>query len=70
MSILSNTTRLREPSRLERPEGLPDESSGNLFTYGSARGTAPGRFSLRAICGYTVSIRIMGRLFSGVGYHA
>ena len=62
MSILSNTTRLRGRSRPVRPEGLPDESSGNLFTYGLARETASGRFSLRVICGYIATIRITGAL--------
>jgi hypothetical protein len=54
MSILSNTTRRRKRSRLKRPEGLPGESSGYLFTYSPMRETASGCFSFRVICGYTV----------------
>ena len=57
MSILSNTTRFEARSRPMRPEGLPGESSGNLFTYGSARETVPGRFSLWAVCGYITVIK-------------
>ena len=51
MSILSNTNRIAKRNELMRPEGLPDGSSGNLFTYGLALETAPGRFYLHLICG-------------------
>ncbi len=57
MSILSNTTLFKARSKPLRPEGLPGESSGNLFTYGLARETEPGRFSLRAVCGYITAIK-------------
>ena len=60
MSILSNTTRKSARSKLERPEGLPDESSGNLFTYGLMQETVSGRFSLQAFCAYIPAIRVTG----------